>query len=113
MLSYAVGGRDGAELKHAMPSGENAMRLRATLHGRVYDYPDLRVLMGKANEEKSGDQLAGIAADAAAERIAARYVLEEVPLDAVREHPAVPYDEDELTRVIHDALDAAVYSSIR
>ncbi|MGI8552533.1 MAG: ethanolamine ammonia-lyase subunit EutB [Dehalococcoidia bacterium] len=89
------------------------MLLRATLNGHVYEFPDLRVLMGKANEEKSGDRLAGLAAETAAERAAARYVLAEVPLVALYDEPAVPYEQDEVTRVIYDALDRCVYNEIK
>ncbi len=49
------------------------MLLRTKLHGKTYEFPDIRILMGKANEEKSGDRLAGVAAETAAERIAARW----------------------------------------
>jgi ethanolamine ammonia-lyase large subunit len=89
------------------------MLLRAKLHGRTYEFPDLRVLMGKANEEKSGDLLAGLAADSAVERIAARYVLAEVPLAMFREQPAVPADEDEVTRVIDAGVAEDVYADIK
>ena len=89
------------------------MLLRTKLFGKTYEFPDLRVLMGKANEEKSGDRLAGLAAADAAERAAARQVLAEVPLWALRDQPAVPYDLDEVTRVIQDAVDPAVYAGIR
>ena len=89
------------------------MLLRTKLFGKTYDFPDLRVLMGKANEEKSGDRLAGLAAANAAERAAARLVLAEVPLWALRDNPAVPYDQDEVTRVIHDALNETVYAEIK
>ena len=89
------------------------MLLRTRLFGKIYEFPDLRLLMGKANEEKSGDRLAGVAAESAAERVAARLVLAEVPLWALREQPAVPYDEDEVTRVIQDAVDETAYAEIR
>ena len=89
------------------------MLLRTKLHGKTYEFPDLRVLMGKANEEKSGDRLAGLAAETAAERIAARLVLAEVPLRALRETPAVPYDQDEVTRVIQDAVNETIYTEIK
>lgn len=89
------------------------MLLRTKLHGKSYDFPDIRILMGKANEEKSGDRLAGVAAETAAERVAARLVLAELPLWVLRENPAVPYAKDEVTRVIHDALDDAVYTEIK
>jgi ethanolamine ammonia-lyase large subunit len=89
------------------------MLLRTKLHGKTYEFPDIRILMGKANEEKSGDHLAGVAADTAAERIAARLVLAEVPLSVLRETPAVPYDQDEVTRVIEDAVNETVYNEIK
>ncbi len=89
------------------------MLLRTKLHGKRYEFPDLRVLMGKANEEKSGDRLAGVAAESAAERAAARFVLAEVPLWVLRDTPAAPYDHDEVTRIIHDALNERVYGEIK
>jgi ethanolamine ammonia-lyase large subunit len=69
--------------------------------------------LAKANEEKSGDQQAGIAARSAAERVAARHVLAEVPLSALRENPVVPYDEDEVTRAIDDAVNERIYDEIK
>lgn len=89
------------------------MLLRTKLHGKTYEFPDIRLVMGKANEEKSGDQLAGLAAESAAERIAARLVLAEVPLWVLLENPAVPYDQDEVTRVIHDNLDKDVFNEVK
>ena len=89
------------------------MLLRTKLHGKSYEFPDLRVLMGKANEERSGDRLAGVAAETAAERVAARLVLAEVPLWVLRATPAAPYDQDEVTRIIHDALNARIYGEIK
>ncbi len=89
------------------------MLLRTKLHGKTYEFPDMRLLMGKANEEKSGDQLAGVAAETTAERIAARLVLAEVPLWVLYENPAVPYEQDEVTRVIRDAVDMVIYHEIK
>jgi len=89
------------------------MLLRTKLHGNTYEFPDIRLLMGKANEEKSGDHLAGVAAVSTAERIAARLVLAELPLWVLRDNPAVPYEQDEVTRVIQDAVDPAVYEEIK
>ncbi|HUW41882.1 MAG TPA: ethanolamine ammonia-lyase subunit EutB [Rectinemataceae bacterium] len=88
------------------------MLLRTKLFGATYEFPDLRVLMGAANEEKSGDRLAGLAARSGAERAAAKAVLAELPLRALREEPAVPYDRDEVTRVILDSLNERVYAEI-
>ncbi len=89
------------------------MLLRTKLFGKTYEFPDIRLLMGKANEEKSGDHLAGVAADSTAERVAARMVLAEVPLWVLRENPAVPYDQDEVTRVIQDGVNETVYNEIK
>lgn len=89
------------------------MLLRSKLHGKTYEFPDIRILMGKANEEKSGDHLAGVAAETVAERIAARLVLAEVPLSVLRETPAVPYEKDEVTRVIQDAVNETIYNEIK
>jgi ethanolamine ammonia-lyase large subunit len=89
------------------------MLLRTKLFGKTYEFPDLRVLMGKANAEKSGDRLAGLAAQDAQERAAARLVLAQVPLWALKENPAVPYDQDEVTRVNHDGLNQTVYGEIK
>jgi ethanolamine ammonia-lyase large subunit len=89
------------------------MLLRTKLHGKTYEFPDIRLLMGKANEEKSGDQLAGVAAATAAERVAARLVLAELPLWVLHDSPAVSYEQDEVTRVIQDAVDAQVYGEIK
>jgi ethanolamine ammonia-lyase large subunit len=89
------------------------MILACTLFGTRYEFGDIKTLLAKANEEKSGDRLAGLAADSAAERIAAKYVLAEVTLETLRANPAVPYEEDEVTRVIDDAVDDTVYAEIK
>jgi ethanolamine ammonia-lyase large subunit len=87
--------------------------LACTLFGTRYEFPDIITLLAKANEEKSGDRLAGLAAESAAERAAARYVLAEVTLETLRAHPAVPYEQDEVTRVIDDAVNETVYAEIK
>lgn len=89
------------------------MLLRTKLFGHTYEFADIKDLLAKANEEKSGDQQAGIAARSAAERVAAKHVLAEVPLSALRENPVVPYDEDEVTRAIDDAVNETIYQEIK
>lgn len=89
------------------------MLLRTKLFGTTYEFADIKDLLAKANEEKSGDQQAGIAAESAAERVAARHVLAEVPLSALRENPVVPYDEDEVTRAIDDGINETIYDEIK
>lgn len=89
------------------------MILACTLFGTRYEFADIKSLLAKANEEKSGDQLAGVAAESAAERMAAKYVLAEVTLETLRANPAVPYEQDEVTRVIDDAVNETVYAEIK
>ena len=89
------------------------MLLRTVLFGNTYEFPDIKTLMGKANEEKSGDRLAGLAADSLAERAAAKIILAHVPLWVLKENPAVSYEADEVTRVIQDAIDQTVFLEIK
>jgi ethanolamine ammonia-lyase large subunit len=89
------------------------MQLKTTLGGRTYQFADLKTLLGKANEQKSGDQLAGLAAEDARERVAAREVLAGLLVQDLRENPVVPYEADEVTRVIQDDLDQGVYQEVR
>lgn len=88
------------------------MLLRTKLYGRQYEFRDLRELMGKANEPKSGDVLAGVAAATAVERVAARYVLAQVPLQILRQYPAVPAELDEVTAAIEAGIDESAYQTI-
>ena len=85
------------------------MRLSVCLGGHTYSFRDVREVMGKANEEKSGDQLCGVAAETPQERVAARIVLSELKVRDICEHPAVPYEQDEVTRLILDGLNQKVY----
>lgn len=89
------------------------MQLAATLFGHRYQFRDVKDLLAKANEEKSGDRLAGVAAESAAERMAARFVLAEVTLETLRQNPAVAYEDDEVTRVIDDAVNEAVFAEFK
>ena len=89
------------------------MILKTKLFGKVYQFRDVKDVLAKANEEKSGDTLAGIAAGSAEERVAAKVVLSELLLSDLRENPAVPYEEDEVTRIIQDDVNEKIYSEIR
>lgn len=85
------------------------MRLSVTLGGHSYSFHDVREVMGKANDEKSGDRLAGVAAETPQERVAARVVLSHLTVRDICEHPAVPYEKDEVTRLILDDLNTRIY----
>lgn len=89
------------------------MILKTKLFGRTYQFKGLYDVMAKANEEKSGDKLAGLAAESAEERIAAKVVLSHIKLEDIRNNPAVPYEEDEVTRIIQDAVNEKVYGEIK
>lgn len=86
------------------------MILKTKLFGRNYEFDSIREVMAKANEEKSGDKLAGIAAESAEERVAAKYVLSNLTLNDLRNNPAVPYEEDEVTRIIQDDVNESIFN---
>lgn len=89
------------------------MKLKTKLFGQVFSFRDVREVLAKANEEKSGDILAGVAASTAAERVAAKIVLSELTLEDIYNNPAVPYEEDEVTRIIYDNINQPIYNEIK
>ena len=89
------------------------MSYRATVGQQVHGFADLRELMGKASPARSGDQLAGVAAQTAQERVAAQAALADVPLATFLSETVVPYESDEITRLIVDSHDAAAFAPAR
>ena len=89
------------------------MKLKTTLLGKTYQFSSVKEVLAKANEEKSGDKLAGLAAETAQERIAAKVVLSALTLKDLRENPVVPYETDEVTRIIQDDVNETVYRSVQ
>lgn len=89
------------------------MILKTKLFDHTYEFKSLREVMAKANEEKSGDKLAGIAAESAEERVAAKVVLSHITLADLRNNPAVPYEEDEVTRIIQDNVNESIYNEFK
>ena len=89
------------------------MKLKTTLLGKTYEFKSIKQVLAKANEEKTGDKLAGLAAESAQERVAAKVVLSALTLGDLRENPAVPYEEDEVTRIIQDDVNEYQYRKIR
>ena len=89
------------------------MKLKTTLLGKTYTFRDIKDVLAKANEEKTGDRLAGLVAEDAKERVAAKVVLSALTLGDLRENPAVPYEEDEVTRIIQDDVNTSVYNKFR
>jgi ethanolamine ammonia-lyase large subunit len=92
---------------------EKSVKLKTRLFGQTFAFKDIKAVLGKANEIKSGDILAGIAAEDAAERIAAKGVLSELTLEDLRNHPVVSLEEDEVSRLIDGDINEAIYQSIK
>lgn len=83
-----------------------------TVAGFRYHFPDLRTLLARATPPRSGDRLAGIAAQSAAERVAAQAALAELPLRRFLDEAVIPYESDEVTRLILDSHDAAAFAPV-
>ena len=78
-----------------------------------HHFPDLRALLAKATPARSGDELAGVAAASAEERVAAQMALADLPLETFLSECVVPYESDEVTRLIVDSHDTAAYGLVR
>ncbi len=83
-----------------------------TIDGTRYAFTDLKALLAKASPARSGDYLAGIGAASAVERMAARMCLAEVTLAEIVDSPVIPYETDEVTRLICDRHDRAAFAEI-
>src|SRR6202047_3566416 len=88
------------------------MAYRHTLDATTYVFDDLRDLLAKATPPRSGDRLAGIAAESAEQMIAARLALSDVSLKQFLHETVIPYEDDEVTRLIVDSHDAAAFAAI-
>ena len=88
-------------------------RYASDFHGERHVFRDLPDLLAKASPARSGDELAGLAAESDAQRVAARAVLADLPLTRFLEEPLIPYEADEVTRLIMDSHDATAFAPIR
>lgn len=88
------------------------MTFRITTGDASYSFRDLKDLMAKATPQRSGDELAGIAAHSMEERTAAKMCLADVPLRHFLEEPLIPYEKDEVTRLVIDSHDKEAFSEI-
>lgn len=84
----------------------------AILGGRTHSFSGLAALLAAASPERSGDRLAGLAAESAQARVAARWALAEVPLARFLTEPVIPYETDDVTRLIIDGHDAAAFAPV-
>ena len=89
------------------------MKLTTQLHGQHYTFRNLKDALNRASEEKSGDRAAGLAAESTSQRIAAKRVIADLELRHFYEQPSVPYEVDEITRLIVDDLDQRAYKKIQ
>jgi ethanolamine ammonia-lyase large subunit len=88
------------------------MSFRAQIRSVTYEFPDLKTVLAKASPERSADQLAGIAATSEAERVAAQWVLADLPLKLFLQEPLIPAEEDEVTRLILDEHRSDAFAPI-
>src|ERR1700761_7250743 len=88
------------------------IRLRRKIRETMYHFEDLRDLLAKASPYRSGDALAGIAAETQEQRAAAQMALADLPLRTFLHQAVVPYEQDEVTRLIVDAHDPVAFSPI-
>jgi ethanolamine ammonia-lyase large subunit len=94
-------------------SGCIRMDVSSTVRNWNYTFGSLRELLAKATPQRSGDVLAGIAAESAEERVAAQFALADLPLARFLQEQVVPYEEDEVSRLIVDTHDAAAFAPVR
>lgn len=87
-------------------------RYRYALGPRTYQFHDLAEVMAKATPARSGDRLAGVIAQSAEERVVAQMVLAELPLKVFLDELLIPYEDDEITRLIIDDHDADAFAHI-
>ena len=88
------------------------MPYKTTIEQTVFSFVDLKDLMAKATPERSGDQLAGIAADGPVERLAAQMALADLPLKTFLSEALIPADTDEVSRLIAERHDPVAFSMI-
>jgi ethanolamine ammonia-lyase large subunit len=88
------------------------MPYRASLGSETFHFDSLATLLAKATPLRSGDELAGLAADSAAQRVAARLALADLPLATFLQEAVVPYEADEVTRLIIDSHSAAAFAPV-
>src|SRR5579859_3195413 len=88
------------------------MVYRHAIGSTTYVFDDLCDLLAKATPPRSGDRLAGLAADSAEQMVAARLALADVPLGQFLQEPVIPYEDDEVTRLIVDTHDQAAFAII-
>lgn len=88
------------------------MSYQHTIHSKTYGFKDLKTLLAKASPYRSGDALAGLAAQTYEERVAAQITLADVPLNTFLSEAIIPYEQDEITRLIIDSHDKESFKPV-
>lgn len=88
------------------------MAYQATIGNITYRFDDLKTVMAKASPYRSGDALAGVTASSYEERVAAQFVLADIPLRTFLQEVLIPYETDEVTRLIIDTHDATAFAAV-
>jgi ethanolamine ammonia-lyase large subunit len=88
------------------------MIYRYSIDSHTYQFEDLKAVLAKATPARSGDYLVGVAAETYAERMAARMCLAEIPLKTFLEDLIIPYETDEVTRLIVDTHNKQAFAEI-
>src|SRR5579872_3150667 len=83
-----------------------------TIGRKTYKFNDLKTLLAKASPHRSGDVLSGVAAENYEERVAAQIALADVPLKTFLKETVIPYEQDEITRLIIDSHDITAFNLI-
>ena len=110
---YRFGKRSAPQWPHRPPGKSlNAEPISATSMSERHRFADLKDVLAKASHRRSGDELAGLAAATDAQRVAARAVLADLPLSTFLNEPIIPYETDEVTRLILDSHDAPRFAAI-
>ena len=88
------------------------MAYATTIRSERFVFADLREVLAKANEDKSGDRLAGIAARSEQERVAAKWVLADIPVSDILAQPLIDPDRDAVSRLLLDSLDHTAFQEL-
>mgnify|MGYP000412748139 CR=1 FL=1 len=88
------------------------MGFRHSVAGQTFEFADLATLMARATPLRSGDMLAGVAAQSQTERVAAQMALADLPLRTFIREALVPYEDDEVTRLIADSHDLSAFAPV-
>ncbi len=89
------------------------MKLKTTIQGQTFAFTSVKDVLAKSSEKRSGDELTGVSAQNERERVAAKWVVANLTLQDLYENPVLPYEKDEVTRVIIDDTNKTIYNKVK